>query len=44
MRATYSSMMDWLGTPKARLMWSTVVDTKERHMMRLATKARERKP
>ena len=38
-RASYSAMTDWFGTPKARLMWSTLVETRGRHMMRLATKA-----
>ena len=39
MRASYSAMVDWFGTPKARLKWSTMVDTRGRHTLRLATKA-----
>ena len=39
MRATLSAIMDCLGTPKSRLKWSTMVDTKGRHMMRLAMMA-----
>ena len=39
MRASYSVMMSWFGTPKACLKWSTMVDTRGRHMMRLATNA-----
>ena len=39
MRASYSAMMSWFGTPKAWLKWSTMVDTRGRHMMRLATNA-----
>ena len=38
-RASHSVMMDWFGTPKERLKWSTMVDTKRRHMMLLDTKA-----
>ena len=39
MGASCSAMMGWLGVPKARLKWSILVETRERHMMRLATKA-----
>ena len=38
-RASYSAMMSWFGTRKAWLKWSTMVDTRGRHMIRQAPSA-----
>ena len=43
-RALYSAMIGWLGVPKMALKCSTMVETKERQMMRLATKAERATP